>query len=151
MYKNGTFGPLPDSEIELCPSYNEWEWGLGDGNFLPTPYKDLAIQKAGGIDKVIERYPQRDVIYLSGEQDILPNGLCEDQLQGGFRRERSEHYISALKEVYGASVHSRLVVPNVHHDHCLMFQSEQGQRALFGGIAVDSLLYEPARLQTKAY
>lgn len=123
--------PSPDA-IDICPSFNEWEWGLGEGNDLPTPYKDEAISVAGGISTVVHRYATRDVVYLSGEMDVLLNGECEERLQGINRKERSEHFFQALKYYYGKPTHRRLVVPSVNHNHCLMFQSIEGRLALFG-------------------
>lgn len=124
--------------IYLCPSYDEWEWGLDNStrtterDALDAPYKDRAIRRAGGIEAMQARYATRDIVYLAGEQDVLWNGECEDKMQGRFRRERSEHFFAALQEYYGHAVHHRLVVAGVHHDHCLMFQSPEGRKALFG-------------------
>jgi hypothetical protein len=73
----------------------------------------------------------RDVVYLSGELDILPNGNCMAQLQGAYRKERSERYFASLEKIYGWQPHRRLVVSQVHHDHCLIFQSPEGHRAFF--------------------
>ena len=120
-------------ELNKCTSYNEWEWGFGNSTVVQAPYKDAAIAAAGGIDAVIRRYANREIIYLSGEQDILWNGYCEAMVQGPNRLTRSSNFFDSLKHVYGRNVHRRWTVPNVHHDHCLMFQSPQGQRALFGG------------------
>ena len=131
-YVNGTFR-VPDADaINACPWYNEWEWGLGEGNALYAPYKDNAVEVAGGTDAVVQRYQTRDVVYLAGEMDVLPNGQCMATMQGPFRRARSEYFFASLKEIYGYPVHHRLVVSDVNHDHCLMFQSPEGQQALFG-------------------
>lgn len=122
-------------EQARCPSYNEWEWGL-DARESPllAPYVQNAIEAAGGKNVIVQRYAKRDIIYLSGEQDILWNGDCNDQMQGPNRRTRSERFFSALPFVYNATKirHERWVVPDVHHDHCLMYQSLQGRKALFG-------------------
>jgi len=120
---------VPDTD---CDWYNEWEWGFGPGRDLVTPYKDMAIEEAGGIDPIVARYPNRDIVYLAGEQDVIPNGDCQDKLQGNFRRVRSENFVKALKEIYGKDVHRRLVVKGVPHDHTLMYQSEEGQAGLWG-------------------
>lgn len=129
-FVNGTF-QKPD--LHDCDWYNQWEWGLGPGKELDTPYKDRAIQEAGGVDAIVQRYPTRDVVYLSGEQDVYGTGEddCQDQLQGAFRRERSEYYMASLQIIFGRPVHRRMVVPGVPHDHALMFQSVEGMHALF--------------------
>jgi hypothetical protein len=122
-------------EQSQCPSYNEWEWGLDPRESpLLAPYVQNAIEMAGGKDVIVQRYSRREIIYLSGEQDILWNGDCNDQAQGPNRRTRSERFFAALKYVYNATKvqHERWVIPDVHHDHCLMYQSLQGRKALFG-------------------
>lgn len=130
-----------------CPTYNEWQWGLESSTTLDAPYMNAAIANAGGIDAVVERYASRNIIYLSGEQDVLYNGDCEAVMQGPNRWVRSQRFFAALHQVYGDNHgHRRWAVPNVHHDHCLMYQSPQGQLALFGGpdskTEPTSLLYE---------
>ena len=93
------------------------------------------------------------MIYLSGEEDVLFNGDCNDRIQGPNRRVRSERYYDALQQYYPSTTpttttshqnigstslrrsphrHQRFIVPNVPHNHCLMYQSVQGQTALFG-------------------
>jgi hypothetical protein len=131
-YFNGTLRVPDDDDIDDCPWYNEWEWGLGEGDYLKTPYKDNAIELAGGTEEVVRRYPARDIVYIAGEMDVLPNGQCMATMQGQYRRARSANFVSSLKEIYGRSVHHRMVVSGVNHDHCLMFQSPEGQQALFG-------------------
>jgi hypothetical protein len=130
-----------DSEISHCWTYNDWEWGFdhrSNGSELIAPYVSNAIEIAGGIDVVIQRYAHRHLIYLSGNEDILFNGDCNDHLQGPNRRTRSERYYDALQQYYPPKLHStthrheRWIVPNVPHNHCLMYQSIQGQQALFG-------------------
>jgi pimeloyl-ACP methyl ester carboxylesterase len=126
---------VPDDEaVAKCPSYNEWEWGLDGGSFLPTPYKDASIAAAGGRDAVVQRYASRDVAYLSGELDVVPNGYyCMERVQGKNRLMRGERFYESLRIVYGGRrVHRRLVVRGVHHDHALMFQSPEGREAMFG-------------------
>ena len=127
---NGTLRVPPQAEEE-CPLYNEWEWGLGPGEFLDTPYKSRAFQTTG-VDRIVERYAERDVIYLAGEEDTIPNGECQDKMQGDFRKERSANFFAALPQIYGRPVHKRLVAQGVPHDHSLLFQSPEGQQALFG-------------------
>ena len=129
---NETLVVPSDEAIDDCPTYNQWEWGLGEGDYLNAPYKDASIAAAGGVAALIDRYPSRDVVYLAGELDVIPNGDCEAKLQGDYRRIRSQRFMAALREIYGRPVHHRLVVAGVHHDHCLMYQSPEGQEALLG-------------------
>lgn len=120
-----------EADIEKCPIYNEWQWGLDEGGYLDTPYKTRAVN-AVGIPALIERYATRDLVYLAGEEDTIPNGDCQDLLQGAFRRERSANFFASLSQIYDKLIHHRLVVQGVPHDHALMFQSPEGQLALFG-------------------
>jgi pimeloyl-ACP methyl ester carboxylesterase len=132
-YMNGRLQVPPDEHVQHCTDYNQWEWGLSnDTQVLPTPYKDHSIIAAGGVEAIKSRYPTRDVVYLAGELDVERNGDCRDRFQGRFRRERSQHFMASLREIYKRPVHHRLVVHGVHHDHCLMFQSPEGREALFG-------------------
>jgi hypothetical protein len=131
---NGSFLIPDSSRIKDCPGYNEWEWGLEPGGLIVAPYKDRAIAKAGGPRKIAEQYAKRKVIYLAGDLDLLPvRSECEDDnFQGPNRRTRSELFHNSLEQIFGHQVHRRVVVPMVHHDHCLLFQSEQGRAVLFG-------------------
>jgi hypothetical protein len=138
---SGTWEVPTHIEIASCPLYNEWEWGLDNitsTSSLPTPYKDHAIQLAGGVAGIVHRYPSRPVVYLSGYLDVLPNGDCMDVYQGPNRRSRSRHYYEYLQTVIYHNdnnkkpIHYRLEVPHVHHDHCLLYQSPEGHIALFG-------------------
>ena len=84
--------------IYTCPIYNEWQWGFGPGNFLPTPYKDQVISQIG-VDGIITRYQYRPIVYLSGHLDVVLNGQCMDKYQGRNRRERSRRYYDYLNNV----------------------------------------------------
>ena len=138
MLPNGTFGAPDAATAADCDWYDQWEWGLGPGDALDVPYKTQAIQEAGGNAAVVKRYPDRDVVYLAGELDTIPNGDCQDKLQGLFRRVRSEHFFESLRRIFGRPVHHRLVVSGVPHDHSLMFQSPEGQQALWGTLLADN-------------
>lgn len=135
----------------------------GYDDVLPTPYKDRVIARAAvtvstngtyesGVQVLVERYGlQRHIIYLAGQLDVLPNGnYCQEQIQGDYRRQRSFRFFQSLSEIYNANnknhhqqqlntklKHYRLVVHGVHHDHCLMFQSPEGQQAMFGNFHHD--------------
>jgi hypothetical protein len=152
---------IPDeTSRKECPDYDEWEWGFsktrdGHDDFLPTPYKDRAIAAAAavsanasangtyesGVHVLVDRYGlQRHVIYLAGQLDVLLNGnYCQERIQGDYRRQRSFRFFKSLSEIYKTKkhIHYRLVVHGVHHDHCLMFQSPEGQQAMFGNFFHD--------------
>ncbi|CAB9528001.1 expressed unknown protein [Seminavis robusta] len=127
-----------NATIVSCPDYNEWIWGLDPGGDVVAPYKDHAIAAAGGIQALSHRYvTQRRVVYLAGGEDLqVFADDCGSVIQGNTRRERSRRFMMSLWEAYPkemkAQLHTRLVVPGVPHDHALMFQSAEGQEALFG-------------------
>jgi hypothetical protein len=80
------------------------------------------------------RYASRDVIYLSGGYDIIPqyHDHCAALWQGRTRNERARNYFTSLQEYFGHSVHELLFVPFSAHDHALMFQSAVGRAAILG-------------------
>ena len=122
-----------------CPDYNQWIWGLDAGGNVTAPYKDNAIAEAGGAASLAYRYvTERRVVYLAGGEDMeVFEDECGSVIQGKTRRERSLHFLMSLQQMYPEEMkkqglHNRLVVPGVPHDHSLMFQSSEGQQALFG-------------------
>ena len=119
-------------EVESCPSQNNWNWGLEGGGELFCPYRDNAVSTAGSTKAIAERYSTRDVVYLSGQYDIVPqdHDHCAVQLQGNSRHERAFQYFNGLTEYFGRQVHELYVVPNSNHDHALMFQSEVGRQVI---------------------
>ena len=125
-----------------CPRYDDWEWGLSPGGEIEVPYRERAVQN---VSKLILRFRDRTITYLSGTQDrcnvsvlegwCYSHGLettCMDESQGGNRLERSAHYMLSLRRLGFGNSHRRLLVPGVGHDHAMMFQSSHGIEALFG-------------------
>jgi len=125
-----------------CPNYDTWHFGLSGS--LP-PY---ALKVAGGVRGALTRFARRHVVYLQGYNDTcacnpsdkgcgcISHGLevtCADELMGRFRLERGRLYFAALQAFYNrtaaAPVHAMVEVPNVGHDHTLMWQG--GLRQLF--------------------
>jgi len=82
----------------------------------------------------VTRHAKRNVIYLAGNLDRLPvRAECEDDdFQGYNRFERSKIYFQYLADFYGQTTHKRYVAKETPHDHCLIFQSAAGRKALFG-------------------
>jgi hypothetical protein len=103
-----------------------------------------------------QRFATRQLVYLAGSQDICnitghdkgwcySHGLetsCMDKLQGPNRLARSERYFLSLQTM--GVLHIRLLVPGVGHDHSLIFNSDNGLRAMFGWVTEDS----PSTLQS---
>jgi hypothetical protein len=134
---NGTLKIPDQADIDQCDMYNQWQWGLDDGSELIAPYKDRAIQEVGGdIEVLAERYAKRNIVYLSGELDVLyQKDLCVTSVfQGANRQERAMHFWEALRQKFDRQIHQLHIADGSPHDHCLMFQSPQGREALFGNL-----------------
>ncbi len=125
-----------------CPRYDDWEWGLSRSGNTEVPYRDLVVQN---VSELTLRFQKRQITYLAGSQDRCnsseTNGWCHshglettcmDELQGENRLERSARYMSSLRREGFGYTHSRHIVPNVGHDHAMMFQSRTGMEAIFG-------------------
>jgi pimeloyl-ACP methyl ester carboxylesterase len=112
-----------------CPNFNHWKYGLVD---LP------AYAKGQTAKQLEENYVKRDVVYLLGQQDNDPkqpalDKSCEAQAQGANRLARGRNYFAYLKRLHPQGLNQQLIeVPGVGHDGDGMFNSPQGQKALFG-------------------
>ena len=112
-----------------CPNFNRWKYGLVD---LP------AYAKGQNAKQLEENYVKRDVVYLLGQQDSDPkqpalDKSCEAQAQGANRLARGRNYFAYLKRLHPQGLSQQLIeVPGVGHDGDGMFNSPQGQKALFG-------------------
>ncbi|AIR90316.1 alpha/beta hydrolase [Pseudomonas cremoricolorata] len=114
-----------------CPAYNTWKYGLDD---LPS------YASSKDASTLLHRYTQQDVTYLLGENDTDPNHpaldkSCAAQAQGPFRLARGLSYYSHLVEQQPDVVNRQrlLIVPGVGHSADGIFNSDAGQKALFGG------------------
>lgn len=112
-----------------CPNFNRWKYGLAD---LP------AYAKGQTAKQLKENYVKRDVVYLLGQQDSDPkqpalDKSCEAQAQGTNRLARGRYYFAYLKRLHPQGLSQQLIeVPGVGHDEDGIFNSPQGQKALFG-------------------
>ncbi len=117
------------ADTSFCPWYNSYPYGIDvlslDGYPLPDQ-ETMRTQTA-----------QRQVIYLVGQQDNIPNdsGLtvdCASNLQGATRLERARRYYAHIQKFYGALAmnHSLVEVPGVGHSTGV-YTSSQGRAALF--------------------
>ncbi|WP_433476205.1 hypothetical protein ACQPZP_03655 [Spirillospora sp. CA-142024] len=108
---------------------DQWRYGFGDG--VPD-YVDVRQSAADHFD----RYIERDVIYLLGEEDADPGAALLEvhpaaEAQGRTRRERGEFYHRYLRHKARRDVHKLVYVPGVGHDAAAMFGSPQGREHLF--------------------
>lgn len=112
-----------------CPNFNRWKYGLAD---LP------AYAQGQTAKQLEENYVNRDVVYLLGLKDSDPkqpalDKSCEAQAQGANRLARGRNYFAYLKWLHPQGLSQQLIeVPGVGHDGDGMFNSPQGQKALFG-------------------
>ncbi|MFJ7110739.1 alpha/beta hydrolase [Pseudomonas sp. NPDC098740] len=111
-----------------CPNFNRWKYGLAN---LP------AYAEGQTAKQLEENYVKRDVVYLLGQQDSDPkqpalDKSCEAQAQGANRLARGRNYFAYLKRLHPQGLNQQLIeVPGVGHDGDGMFNSPQGQKALF--------------------
>jgi cyanophycinase len=108
-----------------CNKYNDYIYGL---NSLPSYFQKISV-------KVLQRnFLKRKVVYLMGEEDNKTDYLdrsCEANLQGKDRFERSVNFFQYLRNEFPPSNHQFLSVPQVGHDHDLIFKSKEAARLIF--------------------
>ncbi|WEK09300.1 MAG: alpha/beta hydrolase [Candidatus Pseudomonas colombiensis] len=111
-----------------CPGFNDWKYGL----------QRLPAYAAGHSARELEqRYVQRDITYLLGQQDIDPQHPaldkgCAAEAQGAYRLIRGHNYFDYLRQRHPQGLMQRVVeVPGVGHDGDKMLTSPEGQAALF--------------------
>jgi len=128
-----TFDIPNADDIQSCPGYDQWQWGLQDGGYLQCPYRDAVMEKMNRTE-ISYRYTNRRVIYLSGQLDTIPTeDECETTIfQGPNRQIRAKNYVRGLQETFGYPIHPWYIIIGSPHDHTLMFQSERGKKSIFG-------------------
>jgi len=143
-------------DVDICPTYDQWQWGLEPGGDIFCPYKDAALALLDyNTSELILRYSKRKVFYLAGEHDTIEqDDRCETyNFQGDNRNERARRYFRALTEYLttlggdrtflsstktssntksSKMIHEFHQVPGSPHDHTLMFQSVPGREAFYG-------------------
>jgi len=110
------------------PDYDHYKYGLMNLN----PY----LEKTGA-EKIRERYPNKDVVYLLGGEDtkkhhleLSPNAV----LQGINRLERGQIYFHYLNHFFGEPIKRNQkihIIPCIGHDNAAIFKSQAGISALF--------------------
>ena len=143
------------NDINKCPSYNMWEWGLESGGHISSPYRDRALNNAKTKttkEEIAIRYgTRRQVYYIVGSNDTidLKNDNCETyntNFQGYTRNERGHHYWKSItnyfskQKQHGKLIHQFYEVPLSPHDHTIMFQSKEGREAIFGKEEVEQVI-----------
>lgn len=109
-----------------CVAYNKYKYGLKG---LPRYLKTI------GVNQIRTQFPEREVVYLLGEEDndLKSSSLdtsYEGNLQGRHRLERGLIYYEYLQSYYGSNIKKKHVfgiIPDVGHSHGGMFQSALGR------------------------
>jgi hypothetical protein len=115
------------------PGYNDYPYGLD--NVSATQYPYIANVDP---DTIRAQYGQRQVIYISGENDIGTDHNLDTSppamLQGANRFERGSIFFDYLQDYYGPDILNyqvRETVPGVGHDSTAMYASDPALRWLF--------------------
>jgi pimeloyl-ACP methyl ester carboxylesterase len=119
----GTFGAYSDRSN--CTTYNNYRYGLEGLS---------GYAEEVGADKIRVQFPGRNVTYLIGDLDVLPDTdldkSCPANAQGLNRRERGLNFWNYMKTEYHAT-HKLVVVPRCGHNAACMFTASAGARVLF--------------------
>ncbi len=116
---------IPDTD---CEDYNEWSFGLEDLFIYPDRSGAAKIRKWAG---------EREMVYLLGGQDNVSDAgsvSCRSLIQGEHRLERGIIYYNHILSTYGDEAennHRLVIIPDLGHDHFLMYNSNDGVRELF--------------------
>jgi len=125
LYLN-SYRPVKQSQLQQCPQYNDYKYGLNNRNGYLSAWSDEQIRR---------QYASCRVTYLLGSADIhqdkdLENN-CAARAQGANRFQRGCFYYSFVKTFLPSARHDLVVVAGVGHDHDAMFNSVPGKTAIF--------------------
>ena len=116
---------VPFSDAGKCVTYDDWPYGIK---------KRIGYTAVLTDDQLKKQLAERPVVYLLGEQDILPihgfDSSCPAMAQGPTRLARGEAYARYVAEKFHAH-HSVTVVPQCGHDGRCMYTSEAALPILF--------------------
>jgi PKD repeat protein len=123
--EDGTTDVFSVPDVQSCPSYNDYKYGLQDLNSYMTGV---------GAAEIGQRYRSRSVVTFLGWNDNDPNHSslatsCPAMFQGEHRRERGEIHFNHVQKEFGAEILDRQrldYVPGVGHSGRRMFQSNCG-------------------------
>lgn len=122
------FSVPPPKVIENHPGYNNYGYGLD---------KLYSYHRKEGLtaEKIRQRYPQRNVIYLLGEKDCHSDSSMSvhphAMLEGENRLERGKIYYGHLIDEFGPSIKNTqrmVIIPKVGHSGREMMLSKRGRR-----------------------
>eukprot|EP00932_Pfiesteria_piscicida_P000926 SRR837773.10906.p1 GENE.SRR837773.10906~~SRR837773.10906.p1 ORF type:complete len:604 (-),score=130.86 SRR837773.10906:91-1902(-) len=144
--------------------WNNWFYGL-NWKHLKSGFIIPYLAEHPDIEMAVRMYPERDIVYLVGQNDTcwddefpfcdqqcwtrkIPTSKCyrnhmdmrcPAMLQGPNRKMRALHYIRHLYEFYAKRVHNLFVVPNIGHQGGAIVTSDYGLTAIEG--TMDTLLH----------
>ena len=130
-FSNGGFAPLTPAQVQACPNFNYYRYGLQYRTGYLGELTDARLK---------DNYRSSHIRYLLGGTDANPadgslDVNCGAEWQGKQRVERGQLYFDRLGAVFGTAVYDRqklAVVPDVGHDGTGIYLSSQGRDALFG-------------------
>jgi hypothetical protein len=130
-HSNGAFAPLTPAQVQACPNFNYYRYGLQYRTGYVGLFTDAQLKA---------NYQTSQIRYLLGASDSNPadpslDVNCGAEWQGSQRVERGQRYFDRLGAVFGAPIYDTQkleVVPGVGHDGTGIYRSEQGRSALFG-------------------
>lgn len=115
-------------KVHACPDFNDWRYGFSGA----PPYV------TGSPAQLERRYASRNVTYLLGTADTIPNEWdldtsCAAEEQGAFRFARGKAYIAYMgaRNPHGTA-QDYAFVGGVGHDNLKMFASPCGIAVIFG-------------------
>ncbi len=123
----GVFAVPTSERIKDNPGYNHYGYGLE---------KLYAYQRAKGLtaEKIREMYPKRNVIYMLGKKDCVPDKSMSKKpsamLQGKNRLERGRIYYKHLIDEFGPEIKKTqklVIVPQAGHSGRQLILSEQSR------------------------
>lgn len=125
LYLN-TYRPVEDGQLESCPAYNDYKYGLNNRNGYLSDWSDEQIR---------QQYASRRVTYLLGNADVHQDkdleSNCAANAQGANRFQRGCLYYAFIKTFFPTARHDMVIIPGVGHDYDAMFNSSPGKTAIF--------------------
>ena len=123
---SGAFVPF---DARACPSFDRWNYGLRSG--VPA-----YVAAQSSVAELEAAYLRRDVVYLLGTHDTLPDadGLdrsCGAEAQGPTRYARGQAFAAYVRTLDPHTPHRVLEARGVGHSSYRIYSSACGLAALF--------------------
>lgn len=109
-----------------CSEYN---------NYIYGPINRARYMENMSIAELRYNFKNQKMIYLMSEQDKGTDSLdrsCEAKLQGKNRFERSQNFFHYVKKQITSTNHRFLSIPEIGHDHVLVYESREAAEVIFG-------------------